>query len=104
MFLLTFLQLVSERTYHLLRISTFFCLCISYSANQLLLCLCLHLIFNLGCTVCQCQLHHVDGLDHSEVRRSFLLKENEDEQVIKLVGNSGFTWGVVSNFALNICQ
>ncbi|KAF3508005.1 hypothetical protein F2Q69_00009791 [Brassica cretica] len=39
-------------------------------------------------------LHHVDGLDHSEVRRSFLLKENEDEQVIKLVGNSGFTWGV----------
>ena len=46
----------------------------------------------------------MDGLDHSEVRRSFLLKENEDEQVIKLVGNSGFTWGVVSNFALNICQ
>ncbi|KAJ0247440.1 Endonuclease V family protein [Hirschfeldia incana] len=39
-------------------------------------------------------LHHVDGLDHSEVRRSFQLKENEDEQVIKLVGNSGFTWGV----------
>ncbi|KAF2583047.1 hypothetical protein F2Q68_00006620 [Brassica cretica] len=39
-------------------------------------------------------LHHVDGLDHSEVRRSFLLKEYEDEQVIKLVGNSGFTWGV----------
>ncbi|KAL0798240.1 hypothetical protein Bca101_053414 [Brassica carinata] len=39
-------------------------------------------------------LHHVDGLDHSEVRRLFQLKENEDEQVIKLVGNSGFTWGV----------
>ncbi|KAF8053437.1 hypothetical protein N665_1415s0013 [Sinapis alba] len=39
-------------------------------------------------------LHHVDGLDHSEVRRSFQLKENEGERVIKLVGNSGFTWGV----------
>lgn len=39
-------------------------------------------------------LHHVDGLDHSEVRRLFQLKENEDEQVIKLVGDSGFTWGV----------
>lgn len=51
--------------------------------------------------VCQCQLHHVDGLDHSEVRRLFQLKENEDERVFKLVGYSGFTWGVVSDFALN---
>ncbi|XP_018450423.2 uncharacterized protein LOC108821928 isoform X2 [Raphanus sativus] len=39
-------------------------------------------------------LHHVDGLDHSEVRRLFQLKENEDERVFKLVGYSGFTWGV----------
>ncbi|XP_033132869.1 endonuclease V isoform X3 [Brassica rapa] len=39
-------------------------------------------------------LHHVDGLDHSEVRRLFQLKENEDKKVITLVGNSGFTWGI----------
>ncbi|KFK29703.1 hypothetical protein AALP_AA7G168100 [Arabis alpina] len=39
-------------------------------------------------------LHHVDGLNQSEVRRSFQLKENEHEQVITLVGNSGLTWGV----------
>ncbi|CAE6166609.1 unnamed protein product [Arabidopsis arenosa] len=39
-------------------------------------------------------LHHVDGLNQSEVRRSLQLKENEHEQVITLVGNSGFTWGV----------
>ncbi|XP_010430782.2 PREDICTED: endonuclease V-like [Camelina sativa] len=38
-------------------------------------------------------LHHVDGLNQSEVRLQ--LKENEYEQVITLVGNSGFTWGVV---------
>lgn len=50
------------------------------------------------------QLHHVDGLDHSEVRRLFQLKENEDKKVITLVGNSGFTWGIVSDFALNICE
>lgn len=45
------------------------------------------------------QLHHVDGLNQSEVGRSFQLKENEHEQVITLVGNSGLTWGVVSDFA-----
>ncbi|KAH0915435.1 hypothetical protein HID58_029881 [Brassica napus] len=39
-------------------------------------------------------LHHVDGLDQSEVRQLFQHKENENEQVIKLVGKSGFTWGV----------
>uniref|UniRef100_A0A1J3DAY9 Endonuclease V n=1 Tax=Noccaea caerulescens TaxID=107243 RepID=A0A1J3DAY9_NOCCA len=39
-------------------------------------------------------LHHVDGLNQSEIRRSLQLKENENEQVINLVGNSGFTWGV----------
>ncbi|VVB10890.1 unnamed protein product [Arabis nemorensis] len=39
-------------------------------------------------------LHHVDGLNQSEVRRLFQLKENEHEQVITLVGNSGLTWGV----------
>ena len=49
--------------------------------------------------VCQGQLHHVDGLDQSEVRQLFQHKENENEQVIKLVGKSGFTWGVVSDFA-----
>lgn len=72
-------------------------------ANQFLFCLHVPLTVNLGCMVFL-QLHHVDGLDHSEVRRSFQLKENEGERVIKLVGNSGFTWGVVSDFALNICQ
>ncbi|XP_024005082.1 endonuclease V isoform X1 [Eutrema salsugineum] len=39
-------------------------------------------------------LHHVDGLNQSEVRQSLQLKENQDKQVITLVGNSGFTWGV----------
>ncbi|CAN8326730.1 unnamed protein product [Cochlearia groenlandica] len=39
-------------------------------------------------------LHHVDGLNQSEVRRSLQLKENMGEQIITLVGNSGFTWGV----------
>ncbi|XP_010526288.1 PREDICTED: endonuclease V [Tarenaya hassleriana] len=39
-------------------------------------------------------LHHVDGLKQSEVRQLLQLKENQDEQVINLVGNSGFTWGV----------
>lgn len=37
------------------------------------------------------QLHHVDGLNQSELRRSFQMKVNQ-EQVITLVRNSGFTW------------
>ncbi|KAF3511580.1 hypothetical protein F2Q69_00004824 [Brassica cretica] len=35
--------------------------------------------------------HHVDGLNQYEVRRSFQTKENQ-EQVITLLRNSGFTW------------
>ncbi|CAH2077393.1 unnamed protein product [Thlaspi arvense] len=46
-------------------------------------------------------LHHVDGLNQSEVRRSFQLKESQDEQVITLVGNSGSTWGVGFRPTLN---
>jgi deoxyribonuclease V len=43
-------------------------------------------------------LHHVDGLNQSEVKQSLQLQINEHEQTITLVGNSGITWGVVSDF------
>jgi deoxyribonuclease V len=39
-------------------------------------------------------LHHVDGLNQSEVKQSLQLQINEHEQTITLVGNSGITWGV----------
>ncbi|KAH0892462.1 hypothetical protein HID58_054891, partial [Brassica napus] len=48
-------------------------------------CLHLHLIINVEC------MHHVDGLNQYEVRRSFQTKENQ-EQVITLLRNSGFTF------------
>jgi len=40
----------------------------------------------------------VDGLNQSEVKQSLQLQINEHEQTITLVGNSGITWGVVSDF------
>ncbi|KAF2579891.1 hypothetical protein F2Q70_00010844 [Brassica cretica] len=41
--------------------------------------------------------HHVDGLNQYEVRRSFQTKENQ-EQVITLLRNSGFTWEFQQGF------
>nr|TKW21944.1 hypothetical protein SEVIR_4G155000v2 [Setaria viridis] len=39
-------------------------------------------------------LHHVDGLNQSEVRRQLEGKENCDKEFISLTGRSGTTWGV----------
>lgn len=38
-------------------------------------------------------LHHVDGLDQSEVRRQFEAKGNCNKECISLTGQSGRTWG-----------
>ncbi|KAK9207680.1 hypothetical protein WN944_000026 [Citrus x changshan-huyou] len=40
------------------------------------------------------QLHHVDGLTHSGVRQLLDAKENNNKDIIPLMGGSGFTWGV----------
>lgn len=40
------------------------------------------------------QLHHVDGLTHSGVRQLLDAKENNNEDIIPLMGGSGSTWGV----------
>ncbi|KAI5393918.1 hypothetical protein KIW84_060859 [Lathyrus oleraceus] len=40
------------------------------------------------------QLHHVDGLHHSRVRKLLEAKENSSKDFIPLVGCSGQTWGV----------
>ncbi|ESR63307.1 endonuclease v [Citrus sinensis] len=39
-------------------------------------------------------LHHVDGLTHSGVRQLLDAKENNNEDIIPLMGGSGSTWGV----------
>ncbi|KAH9798428.1 endonuclease v [Citrus sinensis] len=39
-------------------------------------------------------LHHVDGLTHSGVRQLLDAKENNNKDIIPLMGGSGFTWGV----------
>ncbi|GLT59569.1 hypothetical protein SLA2020_323810 [Shorea laevis] len=39
-------------------------------------------------------LHHVDGLTQSGVRRLLEAEENRDKDLINLVGSSGFVWGV----------
>uniref|UniRef100_A0A0D9WSY4 Endonuclease V n=2 Tax=Leersia perrieri TaxID=77586 RepID=A0A0D9WSY4_9ORYZ len=38
-------------------------------------------------------LHHVDGLNQSEVRRQLEAKENCNKELILLTGQSGTTWG-----------
>ncbi|KAG8050187.1 hypothetical protein GUJ93_ZPchr0009g87 [Zizania palustris] len=38
-------------------------------------------------------LHHVDGLNQSEVRRQFEVKENSNKELVLLIGQSGTTWG-----------
>uniref|UniRef100_A0ACD5UIG0 Uncharacterized protein n=1 Tax=Avena sativa TaxID=4498 RepID=A0ACD5UIG0_AVESA len=38
-------------------------------------------------------LHHVDGLNQSEVRRQIEAKENYNKEYISLTGQSGTTWG-----------
>ncbi|CAN6177230.1 unnamed protein product, partial [Urochloa humidicola] len=40
------------------------------------------------------QLHHVDGLNQSEVRRQLEGDENCNKEFISLIGQSGITWGV----------
>jgi len=40
-------------------------------------------------------LHHVDGLNQSEVRRRLLLEEDCNNELILLTGESGTTWGAV---------
>ncbi|KAJ4707627.1 endonuclease V family protein [Melia azedarach] len=39
-------------------------------------------------------LHCVDGLTHSGVRKLFDVKENSDADIITLIGSSGSVWGV----------
>ncbi|TVU08444.1 hypothetical protein EJB05_41849 [Eragrostis curvula] len=39
------------------------------------------------------QLHHVDGLNQSEVRRQLEAEENCNKELISLTGQSGTTWG-----------
>ncbi|CAN6220492.1 unnamed protein product [Urochloa humidicola] len=39
-------------------------------------------------------LHHVDGLNQSEVRRQLEGDENCNKEFISLIGQSGITWGV----------
>jgi len=41
------------------------------------------------------QLHHVDGLTHSTVRKLLGAEENSSKDFINLVGDSGRIWGVV---------
>lgn len=38
-------------------------------------------------------LHHVDGLNQSEIRRKLEAKENCNKEFIPLTGQSGMTWG-----------
>uniref|UniRef100_A0ACD5UHQ9 Uncharacterized protein n=1 Tax=Avena sativa TaxID=4498 RepID=A0ACD5UHQ9_AVESA len=48
------------------------------------------------------QLHHVDGLNQSEVRRQIEAKENYNKEYISLTGQSGTTWGAVRDSLLNL--
>jgi len=41
------------------------------------------------------QLHHVDGLTHSTVRKLLEAEENSSKEFTNLVGCSGRVWGVV---------
>lgn len=47
--------------------------------------------------ICYCilQLHHVDGLTQSEVRRCLEASGTYDKDLIPLIGKSGKTWGMV---------
>jgi hypothetical protein len=47
------------------------------------------------------QLHHVDGLNQSEVRRQLEAKENCNKEYILLTGQSGATWGAVRDYILD---
>lgn len=43
------------------------------------------------------QLHHVDGLTKSRVRQLLEATENSTIDVLSLTGDSGCTWGAVSD-------
>jgi hypothetical protein len=48
------------------------------------------------------QLHHVDGLNQSELRRQLEAKENCNKELILLTGQSGTTWGAVGDSILDL--
>ncbi|KAH9305377.1 hypothetical protein KI387_009781, partial [Taxus chinensis] len=39
------------------------------------------------------QLHHVDGLNHMEIKKHFAKNTNRDGDLMPLIGKSGRTWG-----------
>ena len=74
----------------------FFCVCVSSSSPTVVL---------LGKTKSSVfsmpQLHHVDGLVQSEVRKQLEGKGNCNKECISLTGQSGTTWGAVRDSILH---